>query len=169
VRFTEEDAHIKRSLVVLLVTALSVNALAPAAEAQGFIGEFCFRFVSYNEGLKLATTATGSQFELHGQWAASGYSSYEMAMTGSAFVRSNGTVEFAVQGPNSTDSFSGQPVVALRANLNTATLAGPFTIKGIGNGSAFSNSGTLAITSCVASDRLMADGALPSVGGRKGQ
>jgi len=160
----------KRSLFVLLVTALSVNALAPAAEARGFIGEFCFRFVGYNDRLRLAVTANGSQFELHGSWAASGYSSYEMAMTGSAFVRQDGTVEFAVQGPNSNDFFFGaQPVVALRATLNTATLAGPVIVKGIGNGSAFSNSGTLAITSCVASDRLMADGALPSVGGRKGQ
>ncbi len=159
----------KRLLLVLLVAALSVNALAPAAEAQGFIGEFCFGWIGYSDRLKLAVTANGSQFELHGSWAASGDYGYEMAMTGSAFVRSNGTVEFAVQGPNSTGSFDGQPVVALRANLNTATLAGPVIVKGIGNGSAFSNSGTLAITSCVAGDRLMADGALPSVGGRNGQ
>lgn len=156
----------KRILVALLVTVFAANALAPTAQAQGYLGEFCFGFVGYTDRLKLAVTANGNAFELHGQWTSI---SYEVAVSGSAFVRRNGTVEFALQGPNNSVAFSGQPLLTLRANLSTSSLGGSYSIKGIGDGSPFSNSGSLAFMSCLASDPRLASDARPSAGDGKGQ
>ncbi len=155
----------KRTPHMLLVISLFMNALPPRAEAQGFIGEFCFAFVEFNDRMKIAVTANGSHFELHGRLVAN---TYQFAVSGAAYVRSDGTVEFSLQGPTGPDS-GLKPLSLLRANLNSVTLAGPVTIRGIGDGLPFSNSGTLRVASCAAGDQAIVGGSPESAFEGKGK
>lgn len=129
---------------VVLAGAMMLLPAAPASAAN-FIGEFCWIMSPFEEIVRLSISQGGKMFEMHGSWGKSG--GYEMAATGSAFVRWDGQIEFGLGIANdySLVGFANSSWIALHAVLSPSTLSGPYRVKGAKED--FTYTGTL--TSCL--------------------
>lgn len=114
----------------MLVGVLMLVAAGPAS-ADTFVGQFCWGLTGLSDVIKVEISAGGSQFALHGSWAAPGVTPYQMATVGNAFIRTDGTVEFGIQAVNGTTAFAGNPLVFGRAALG-GTASGSFTFAATG-------------------------------------
>jgi len=143
----------KKMCAVMMVLAVTVLVGSPPASAANFLGTFCWQLTTELDILKLSISSGGSEYEAHGSWAfQSADFGYEMAATGSAFVRTNGKIEFALTAVNGDMIYAGfgdNPLILARILLE-GNLSGTIDEFGIGGTTPTFISDTLSPISCPA-------------------
>jgi hypothetical protein len=145
----------KKMCAVMMILAVTVLVGSPPASAANYIGTFCWQLATELDILKLSVSAGGSEFEAHGSWAFIGGPQephYEMAATGSAFVRSDGKIELSLAAGNGDMTYTnyGDNPFMLARILLESNLSGNVDIFGTGGPAPIHLQDTLSPISCPA-------------------
>jgi hypothetical protein len=134
-------------VVTLLVIVLVSPAFVPSAQAQSFLGNFCWQLSPFTDTLRVSVTSyPDGIYGLVVRWRPAG-NAWQFQGTGAATPDASqpGNIAFAFQAGGNTYN----KTCNFKATLNSSTLSGPWDFVCPATG--FINSGTLTfLSSCPA-------------------